>query len=150
MRLKNVGDVCIVDFSEISDVLFGEISRSEEKTTTLQRRQVERVVGEMLNSYMSRSMTWAKQFSNFNEEYYARRLPRYSEKHPDIYSPLIEAYDSIADLLGEIISLPTWNVIYIRVSGTAVEMEVGEDYRITEWTKEHAAEYSTNPTGKGW
>ncbi|MNW19084.1 hypothetical protein D3C71_2189170 [compost metagenome] len=53
-------------------------------------------------------------------------------------------------MMAEVMSLPTWYDVSMRVSGTAIRMEVGEDHRITQWTEEHAHEYSTNYNGKGW
>jgi hypothetical protein len=151
--LKNVGDICVTDFSDISDILFGEVVRhatDEKKINLNTRRHVERVVGEMFDDYMTKSMTWTKQFSDFNEHYYVDRLPKFNHDKCELIPAVIEAYDSIADMLGDIVSLPTWYVIHIRISGTAVEMTVGEDARIEQWTQEHGHEYTTTHSGKGW
>lgn len=150
MLLKNVGDDCVIDFSEISDNFFGEATRFTKEPTSRDRRNVERVVGEMFDDYMTKSMTWTKAFHDFNESYFINRLPKCCRDHPNIRTIIIDVYDEISEMLADVMVLPTWYDVSMRVSGTAIHLAVGEDHRITQWTKEHAHEYSTNCKGKGW
>lgn len=150
MLLKNVGDDCVIDFSEISDNFFGEATRFTKEPTSRDRRNVERVVGEMFDDYMTKSMTWTKAFHDFNESYFINRLPKCCRDHPNIRTVIIDVYDEISEMLADVMVLPTWYDVSMRVSGTAIHLSVGEDHRITQWTKEHAHEYSTNYNGKGW
>lgn len=150
MLLKNVGDDCVIDFSEISDNFFGEATRFTKEPKASDRRGVERVVGEMFDDYMTKSMTWTKAFHDFNEGYFINRLPKCCRDHPNIRTIIIDVYDEISEKLADVMALPTWFDVSMRVSGTAIRLEVGEDHRITQWTKEHGHEYSTNYNGKGW
>lgn len=150
MLLKNVGDDCVIDFSEISDNFFGEASRFTKEPKASDRRHLERVVGEMFDDYMTKSMTWTKAFHDFNESYFINRLPKCCRDHPNIRTIIIDVYDEISEMLADVMVLPTWYDVSMIVSGTAIRLEVGEDQRIVQWTKEHAHEYSTNYNGKGW
>lgn len=150
MLLKNVGDDCVIDFSEISENLFGEATRYAKNPTVNDRRNIERVVAELFEDYMSKSMTWTKRFNDFNENYFVDRLPRCCKTHPNLRNVMIDVYDEVSEMLSDVMDLPTWNEVHMRVSGTAIRMEVGDDYRITQWTEEHAHEYSTKQSGKGW
>ncbi|MNF88656.1 hypothetical protein D3C84_711540 [compost metagenome] len=99
---------------------------------------------------MTRRMIRTRAFHDFNEGYFINRLPKCCRDHPNIRTIIIDVYDEISDMMAEVMSLPTWYDVSMRVSGTAIRMEVGEDHRITQWTEEHAHEYSTNYNGKGW
>jgi hypothetical protein len=56
-----------------------------------------------------------------------------------------ELLDEIADRMAEMVydhmDLPTWRIVHLTRGRNGVLVEIGEDYRVEQWMKEHGHEF---------
>lgn len=148
--MKNVGGICILSFTDISDIAFGELFRFNDELGRSDRRTVERIVGDMIDDFMTRNMIWTKRKADVEPRYYIDKFGDLMNNYPRKENLIIEIEDSISELIGEVLQLPTWHVVYVHVSGTSVELELGTDYRIDDWMEKFGDEYDDKPRKLAW
>lgn len=141
MQLSSVGEICILDYSDVSGIAIGEVAKYNDKLTAKDRRFIVDLVAEMIDDYLTTKMWWTKCLDEKDNDIYVDKFDGLLNDHPDPNEMIEQLRDAIASLLRSVIKLPTWNVVYMRRRTTGIEIEMGEDYRITDWMKRHANEY---------
>lgn len=151
MQLSSVGEICILDYSDVSGMAIGEVAKYNDKLTAKDRRFITDLVAEMIDDYLTTKMWWTKCPDEKDSDIYIGKFQGLLDDHPDPYEMIEQLRDEIAKLLRSVIKLPTWNVVYMRRRTTGIEIEMGEDYRVTDWMKRHAKEYlSRRDRPKEW
>lgn len=139
--MSSVGEICILDYSDVSGIAIGEVAKYNDKLTAKDRRFIVDLVAEMIDDYLTTKMWWTKCLDEKDNDIYVDKFDGLLNDHPDPNEMIEQLRDAIASLLRSVIKLPTWNVVYMRRRTTGIEIEMGEDYRITDWMKRHANEY---------
>lgn len=150
MQLRNVGDRCVLDFSDIAQNAYYELKKYDPEMDHLDRRKVERIIGEMLDDHVTINMYWTKRRAEVVDSVYLRQLPAGIETHPSPYAFIDKIRTRLAILLLEAVNLPTWHNLDVRIDGVNVAIELGEDYRITDWMEKYAREYDVEGQKREW
>lgn len=169
MTLESVTGSFVIDFSELTNEIYQTVLKYEERGSGRLQRAASDMVYDMIDDYITQQLYWArprrpsadsKDFQSW-EYVGARRRPRNQhynvqayrginvyEKYRDLLrnvrgrSDLVERIsDKMADLVLDHVELPTWRIIHLTRHRSSVLIEVGEDYRVEEWMKEHGHEY---------
>lgn len=152
MQLKNVGEICILDYSEVYSKVLSEIREHAGKLSTDDRRYISSVIAKMIDDHFTYRMHWTKRRNEFPNEHYIDEFGKLVDNHPDVHEFIEEIREWISDLLRGVIKFPTWHVVYMRqrIALTSIELELGEDFRIIDWMERHVDEYIPKRSTKSW
>lgn len=148
MLLRKVGDRCIVDTHEIVTKFFSQVKRLDKNADHKVRSKVEALFLEMVDDHITENSYWAGRNNTFPHEKYLDLIDGLGQFDKIGRTLLLESlYQTVGSLMADIIELPTWNVISVRKRHSQFSLEVGEDYRIDEWMREHASKYGVTYNG---
>lgn len=150
MELKQIGEVCILDMGEISRSVYMELKKVDDTLTPHARKRVDEVICRMCDDYLTLQMHWTKRRAEFEQSWYLRDIEDLVGKHPHPGQLLEEASDRIALMIADVVDLPTWHVIHMRTLNGMIHLELGQDYRILDWMKQHAKDYDVGSEQHDW
>jgi len=150
MELQRVGETCVLDFSDLAKRIQFELHRYDEKVTRNDRPKIDDLISTMADDYLTMGMYWTKRRAEFPQRKYLDLIRPLIQKHPSPSDILHMASDRIADMLAEVVVLPTWHLLHVHCRRGMMEIELGEDYRIVDWMKKHAAEYGVTQPEDGY
>lgn len=145
MELRNAGDDCILDFSDIVGYAFSSMFRHDSTLGRREKRQIERVISEMIDNYINQNLIWARWRHGNNPEEDCGRFGGLIKNHPRPFEMVIEINDMIADLFATVLEIPTWHIVHLQFSGSSVEVSMSEDYRIKDWMEKFGKKYGVSP-----
>jgi hypothetical protein len=145
VELKNAGDSCILDFSEIAGYVFGSMVRYDDTLNRNDRRRITKIIEDMINDYIDRNLIWARYNISRDLESDVKRFWPIIKPHPNPKPVMAELNDMIADLFADVLEIPTWRLVYLQFYGTSVEVELGEDFRIKDWMEKFGADFNSKP-----
>ena len=152
VQLKNCGEICILDLNEIVQGVFMFLSKTNRDMNRDDRQVIIDTVAAIFDDLITVNMIWTKRVAGVDADRYLDRLGSLVKAHgrDRPYELIEDIQNSIENLLASVVSLPTWREINVRTRGTNVQLELGEDYRITDWMKKYGKEYRRGQVGQEW
>lgn len=168
MTLESATGSFVLDISEFANQIYQRALMYEEKGSRRLQQDSSDLIYKMVDDFITTQLLWARpQRATADtrdlmgyERYGARRrrVERYHiqltrlndlvdqfhhllEKIPKVNELLTEMSDKLSVFILDHLDLPTWRIIHVTRIRNSVCVEVGEDYRIDEWTREHGHEY---------
>jgi len=166
--LESATDSFVLDISEFANEIYQRALMYEEKGSRQLQQDASDLVFKMVDDFITTQLLWArpKRASSDSrdllgyERYGSRtkRIRRYHiqlsrcndlvdefhyllEKIPKVTELLAGMSDKLSLFILDHMDLPTWRIVHVSRIRNSVCVEVGEDYRIDEWTREHGHEY---------
>lgn len=150
MELKHPGEICVIDLTDISRAMLHEMKKYDSEISIKDKAAVDGMLAQIMDDYLTLGMYWTKRKADYSKRRYLDLVRKQIKKHPRPLDMLDHAEDHIAQRLADIIELPTWNILSMRHRRGMIELEVGQDYRIVDWMKQHASEYGVEVDKYDW
>lgn len=171
MTSDSVTGSFVLDFGELANQIYQSALRYEEKGSRHLQNDASDLVYDMIDDFITEQLYWARPLQRrpsadardlLRHERVDRRRNRRDEFYPQQpyegtnlrvkYKHLLrnipnpgELLDRISDRMAEMvydhIDLPTWRIVHLTRHRNGVLVEIGEDYRVEQWMKEHGHEY---------
>ena len=168
MTLEHATGAFVLDISEFANEIYQRALRYEEKGSRQLQNDASDLIYKMVDDFITTQLLWARPKRASSEardlmgyERYGskrKRVQRYQiqlsrtddlinefhyllEKIPKVNELLEEMSDKLSIFILDHLDLPTWRIIHVTRIRNSVCVEVGEDYRIEEWTRDHGHEY---------
>lgn len=141
MLLKQPGDSCLIDFIDIVSWLARELKKYDVDFTRRDRHTCSEVVYSAIDNFFTEHLTWTKRSSGVAAEYYLRMMPVSIDRHPAPYDLAEEMVSKVGTMIHKLAEFPSWHYFYLHRHLDQVSIEMGIDYRIDEFMKEHGKEY---------
>lgn len=150
MQLNNAGEICIIDLNQIISDAYLTLRKHDPRIAWKDNRVITEMMGQLFNDYITSMMYWTNHHVRFDTKRYIDMLGVLVEKHPDPDMLIQHLEGDIENLLVSVVKLPTWRQISVQIRGPHVRLELGEDFRIVEWTREHGHEYRIKGKSRSW
>lgn len=153
MQLKSCGEVCVLDLNEVVQRVIVVLAKNNPNMTREDRQVIVDTVGVIFDDLITVNMIWTKRVAGVDSDHYLDRLGsliKGNRKAAGGYELIEDIQNYIENLLVQVVQLPTWREINVRMRGTHVQLELGEDYRITDWMKRYGKEYRRGAVEQGW
>jgi len=150
VQLRNCGEICILDTNEIVASAFRDLKKHNEHLDRADREHLTNVIADIFDDHITVNMYWTKTGTHPDADRYLDKLEKLIKKHPRSYELIEDIRDKIDELLMNVVRLPTWHEIHVRIRGSNIQLELGQDYRITDWMKTHAKEYRIAAEIRDW
>jgi hypothetical protein len=147
MKLTDIGEIRVIDFSEVVRWTVKNIRRNL-PDRKIDEQQVEEVIANLVDRTLTIQMNWTKIKRYEPEEVYLGQMG--ATGHPENWLFVQDVIDEVQAFLRRFLTLPTWNIVSMRISGSFAEIELCEDFRIKDWMEKHAKEYGVHNSSKRW
>ena len=147
MKLRDVGETCIIDFHTVIDWALRTISKRMPEHH-IDIIAVENTIAEIFDRALTIQMHWTKVKDFAPEDTYLRSMGL--SDMPDGECFIEDLFVETTDLLKTFLTLPTWHTVFMRSRGTYAHIELGENFIIDDWLKKHAKEYGVRYNAKRW
>lgn len=147
MKLTATGETQLIDFSEIVRWTAKTIKRTM-PDRYIDEDKVEKCVGAILDNTLTMNMKWTKVTRQPPEEHYLAMMD--IPDYPSGWLFIQDIIDHITGLLENIIDLPTWRIVSMRIMGSFARIELDEDFRVKDWMEHHAKEYRLRDEVRRW
>lgn len=170
MTLRDASGSFVLDFSELTNEVYQTVLRYEDKGDRRLQVESSDMIYMMIDDYITTQLLWARPRRPTADARDYTAWERYGERRrrpvtynvnayrgKDIYkefrdllskipgrikSDLVERVsDKVADQVLDHLDLPSWRIVHLTRNRNQVLIEVGEDFRIEEWEKEHGHEF---------
>lgn len=141
MLLKEPGDKCLIDFVSIVSWLMYELKKYDHEVGRHDRRMCSEVVYTAIDNFFTEHLIWTKRRAEFSPEVYLRLMPKSVDRHFSPYDLIEEMIGKVGTMLHDVGKFPSWNLFHLHRIHDQVSIEMGPDYRIEHFMKEHGKEY---------
>jgi len=147
MKLTAIGETRVIDFSEVVRWTIKNIQRNL-PDLRVNEDAVEATVADIVDRTLTIQMKWTKVMRYEPEEDYMVRMG--ARAHPEGWLFIQDVIEETLAFLQTFLTLPTWNIVSMRISGSFAHIELCEDFRIKDWMEKHAKEYGVHNANKRW
>lgn len=147
MKLTDIGENRVIDFSEVVRWTIKNIRRNL-PDRPINEDRIEEVIADLVDLTLTIQMNWTKIRRYQPEEVYLERMNAVG--HPDGWLFVQDVIEEILAFLRQFVTLPTWNIISMRISNSFAHIELCEDFRVKDWMEKHAKEYGVHNSNKRW
>lgn len=147
MKLTDIGETRILDFSEVVRWTIKNIRRNL-PNNPIDEEAIEQTIADLVDRTLTIQMKWTKILRYEPEEYYMARMG--AQNHPEGWLFVQDVIEEVLAFLQRFLTLPTWNIISMRISESFAHIELCEDFRIKDWMEKHAKEYGVHNSNKRW
>lgn len=168
MTLDSATNSFVLDISEFANQIYQRALMYEEKGSRQLQNDASDLIFKMVDDFITTQLLWAraKRASSDSRDLLGyerygskrRRATRYQiqlsrcddlvdefhhllEKIPKRNELLTDMSDRLSVWILDHMDLPTWRIVHVTRIRNSVMVEIGEDYRIEEWTRDHGHEY---------
>lgn len=141
MLLKEPGDKCLIDFVDIVSWLMHELKKYDSEVNRHDRRKCSEVVYTAIDNFFTENLIWTNRKAGFEVGVYLNLMPAAVDRHFSPYDLMEEMVSKVSTMFNNIGTFPSWNYFYLHRFHDQVSIEMGEDFRIEQFMKEHGKEY---------